>query len=143
MVPETPDKTKNDNEKKSGQSLISEPMYKDTEATCLNVAAEEVIPQSNPPCGKAWLSKKIIPCKPTHEIEANKATTYAKRKSPDGWDGEDDLVDDQTLSDHLDEVDKMEQRGPNLLFKYLYFLYGTGLLYPLRVPPKSKFFLSV
>ncbi len=29
-------------------------------------------------------------------------------------------------------------RGPNLFFKYFYFPFGPGLLYPLRVPPKVQ-----
>ncbi len=32
------------------------------------------------------------------------------------------------------------KRGPNLFFKYFYFLFGTGLFYPFRVPAKVQIF---
>ncbi len=36
---------------------------------------------------------------------------------------------------------KLVKRGPNLFFKYFYFLFGTGIFQPLRVPPEvQKFF---
>ncbi len=31
-------------------------------------------------------------------------------------------------------------RGPNLFFKYFYFLFGTGLFYPFRVTAKVQIF---
>ncbi len=30
------------------------------------------------------------------------------------------------------------ERGPNLFFKYFYFLFGPGLFNPLRVPAKVQ-----
>ncbi len=32
------------------------------------------------------------------------------------------------------------KRGPNLFFKYFYFLFGPGLFNPPRVPAKVKFY---
>ncbi len=34
------------------------------------------------------------------------------------------------------------KRGPNLFFKYFYFLFGPGLFYPLRVPAKVQIFFG-
>ena len=36
----------------------------------------------------------------------------------------------------------MQLRGPNLFFKYFYFLFGPGLFYPLRVPAKVHIFFG-
>ena len=36
----------------------------------------------------------------------------------------------------------MRKRGPNLFFKYFYFLFGPGLFYPLRVPGKVQNFFG-
>ena len=36
----------------------------------------------------------------------------------------------------------MLQRGPNLFFKYFYFLFGPGLFYPLRVLAKVQIFFG-
>ena len=34
------------------------------------------------------------------------------------------------------------KRGPDLFFKYFYYSFGTGLFYPLRVPPKVQLFFG-
>ncbi len=39
-----------------------------------------------------------------------------------------------------EKKDHMIRRGPNLFFKYFYFLFGPGLLYPLRVLAKVQIF---
>ena len=36
----------------------------------------------------------------------------------------------------------MPERGPNLFFKYFYFLFGPGLLYPIRVLAKVQIFFG-
>ena len=40
--------------------------------------------------------------------------------------------------DTLNLAVHMHKRGPNLFFKYFYFLFGPGLLYPLRVLAKVQ-----
>ncbi len=47
-----------------------------------------------------------------------------------------------TLSIKRSDSCKIIKRGPNLFFKYFYFLFGTGLFYPFRVPTKVQFFLG-
>ncbi len=45
----------------------------------------------------------------------------------------DTLYINQNYFCHSSEIQFVNRRGPNLFFKYFYFLFGPGLFYPLRV----------